>query len=98
MLLSKKPTVDKPAAEETTRLFLDFSSEPLPYNGVRLTLDLIDSRSRLLISETENLIALERIFSLSPAHPLARRLVEQANRGDILNLIGILALLGIRSI
>jgi hypothetical protein len=45
MLLSKKPTVEKPAVEETTRLLLDLSSEPLPYNGVRLTLDLIESRS-----------------------------------------------------
>lgn len=39
------------AMEETTRCFLDLQNS-MPYNGVRVTLNLIESRSRLFITET----------------------------------------------
>ncbi|KAN0084870.1 hypothetical protein V8E54_001337 [Elaphomyces granulatus] len=83
MLLSKKPTVEKPAVEETTRLFLDLSLEPFPYNGVRLTLDLIQSRLRLLISETHWI----ETENLTMANSFRERVKHSVEREQVLRFI-----------
>ena len=75
---------------------MDLSSELLPYNGVRLTLDLIDSRSRLLIAEThcietENLTVAnclrERVKNSVERECVLRFTADMSTHGEIFNLI-----------
>lgn len=77
-------------------IVLGFSSEPLPYNGVRLTLDLIESRSRLLIFEThcietENLTVAsslrERVKNSVERERILRFTAAISTRGETFNLI-----------
>jgi hypothetical protein len=58
--------------------------EPLPYSGVRLTLDLNESRSRLLISETHWI----ETENLTVVNSLRERVKHSVEREQVLRFEG----------